>query len=246
MKKKINKFITKQQKMNKNIIKIIRDIIDKDYVIDMDFFEKNKDVLNNFRFKDKNTNTKHSIDFIILKFDNFTNQKGEIIKCLNFNKKHENINFPYFDDVTDLKKMCDFIVLCEMNSEIFVFLIEEKSCRISSDNEKIQSQIEAGAVFANFLLNSTQRLYNQSLKNINLKKNYLYTEYTEIRLKVIVNNQMDPSKVNKFYITEPTEDKNMIEHNNKVINLNNLIHYINKFKISKPNNSNFKKQLYTF
>ena len=229
--------------MSKNIIEKIRAMIDQDYVIEVDFFEKNRNVISSFQFDNEDINTKHSIDFIILKFDNFTDQNGKNIEIGKFPKKQENKIFPYFKGISNLKKMCDFIVLCEMNSQIFVFLIEEKSSRDSPDNEKIQNQIEAGAVFANFLLNSSQRLYNQSIKNNYPQKTYLYTEYTEIRLNVIVNNKIGAFKIGKNYITEPTGDKNIIKHNYNVIN---LIHYINRFKISKPNNSNFQKQLYTF
>ncbi len=92
----------------------------------------------------------------------FRNNSGRVL-AYKFDKKREkadNTIFPFFaNNVTDLKKMCDFILFYENKTgENFVLLCNLKSDAKGTDNK----QMEAAAVFVDFIEKTLQRLYGNT------------------------------------------------------------------------------------
>ena len=62
-------------------------------------------------------------------------------------------DFPFFKDVTNLKKMCDYILFVQNKKQLFVFVIDLKS-----SNYPAQKQLNAAKEFVDFLMKSTVRV----------------------------------------------------------------------------------------
>jgi hypothetical protein len=80
----------------------------------------------------------------------------EIIKPPEINYKlyrFESRDFPFFSDVPNLKKMCDFILFAEDRNHLHIFLIELKLSNMSA-----KKQLEAAEEFAKFIIHSSKRI----------------------------------------------------------------------------------------
>ena len=75
--------------------------------------------------------------------------------------KEEARKFPYFTDIADLKKMNDCIIFCLHNCQLYVFLIELKS----RNTNEVKKQLDAGKVFANFIIATSERMTKKTLKH---------------------------------------------------------------------------------
>lgn len=62
-------------------------------------------------------------------------------------------DFPYFKNVKDLKRMCDYILFVEENNKLFIFVIELKL-----SNDSARKQLNAAIEFTEFLIKSAKRV----------------------------------------------------------------------------------------
>lgn len=91
----------------------------------------------------------------------------EIIKPPEIDYKlyrFESRDFPFFSEVQDLKKMCDFILFAEEREHLHIFLIELKLGNLSA-----KKQLAAAEEFAKFIIQSSQRI-GQKINSYSIKK----------------------------------------------------------------------------
>ena len=196
--------------MKKNLINTLKEIIDERFHYNLDYLEETS---NNSTFKisirDIEYYTNEKINYIVLKFDNTDIEK-----------------FPFFKEKPDLKKLCDFIIFCEFNNQIYTLLIEMKPN--TGYNDIAKKQLKAGAIFAHFLLNTLNRL-EETLND------YFELKLLSIETKTKINN----NNTNNNLLNELRNENKIIKYRNKTINLPELL---NCFKEKES----IKKNLYTF
>ena len=73
-------------------------------------------------------------------------------------------DFPYFKDISSLKKMCDYILFIEEKNNFSVFVIELKL-----SNESAHKQLNAAKEFVDFIIKSAARV-DLKIGNYNIKK----------------------------------------------------------------------------
>ena len=73
--------------------------------------------------------------------------------------------FPFFENVTDLKKMCDYILFAEEGDYLYIFVIELKLGNITA-----KKQLNASRDFAQFIINSASRIGKQIDEKYKIKK----------------------------------------------------------------------------
>ncbi|WP_343608182.1 hypothetical protein [Chryseobacterium oranimense] len=96
--------------------------------------EKDKDTKGNiFEMKFKIVRKSRDIDYKLYRF--------------------ENDDFPFFKDISGLKKMCDFILFCEQRNHLYIFVIELKL-----GPESAMKQLNSSEEFVKFLIKSCKRL----------------------------------------------------------------------------------------
>lgn len=196
--------------MKKNLINTLKEIIDERFHYNLNYLEETS---NNSTFRisihDIEYYTNKKINYIVLKFDNPNIEK-----------------FPFFKEKSDLKKLCDFIIFCEFNNQIYTLLIEMKP---NTDyNDKAKKQLNAGAIFAHFILNTLNRL-EETLND------YFELKLLSIETKTKINN----NNIYNNLLNELNNENRIIKYRNKTINLPELL---NCFKEKE----NIKKNLYTF
>ncbi len=157
-----------------NLLEIITNIIDDKYLFDNQKFIIEKD-------KDKK--------------GKFFEMKFEIVKPQEIQYKlyrFESKDFPFFKEVKDLKKMCDFVLFAEEKNFLQVFLIELKL-----SPETARKQLNAANAFAKFILNSSNRVghFLDEDKFI-IKKVRICQEYVNKRNKMAVENSYNFDKDN--------------------------------------------------
>jgi hypothetical protein len=67
--------------------------------------------------------------------------------------RFEKKDFPFFSEVSGLKKMCDFILFAEEREHLHIFLIELKLSNMSA-----KKQLAAAEEFAKFIIQSSNRI----------------------------------------------------------------------------------------
>ena len=200
--------------MKKNLINTLKEIIDERFHYNLNYLEETS---NNSKFKisifNKEFFTDEEINYIVLKFDNTDIEK-----------------FPFFNEKSDLKIICDFIIFFEFNNQIYTLLIEMKPN--ANYNSKAKKQLKAGAIFAHFILNTLNR-FEETLND--------YFELKLLSIETKINSNIN----NRNFYTDLAKsvsinnENNIIDYKNKTINLPEL------FIIFKEN-KHLKKQLYTF
>jgi hypothetical protein len=78
--------------------------------------------------------------------------------------KFDNTAFPFFNDISKLKLMCDYFLFAEERNSLFIFLIELKSGK-----ESAKQQLDAAEVFANYIKYSAIRI-GIKIDNIHIRK----------------------------------------------------------------------------
>lgn len=68
---------------------------------------------------------------------------------------------PYFTNSEGVKKMCDYFLFCWEKGKLFVLLIELKQ-----GEEQVTKQLEAGKVFATFLVSTLNRVEKLNIKPV--------------------------------------------------------------------------------
>jgi len=99
---------------------------------------------------------KNSVNSFCFSFDNHPRISGQLDPI-----------FPYFNSSNETKGLCaksDAIIICQKNSDIYIFLIEMKS----SEKTKSEQQIKASKIMVNFIID---RLNNSKSKDKINKKN---------------------------------------------------------------------------
>ena len=211
--------------MGQNLINKIKTIIDSSCII------------NDLSLKDAKINinicSENDMEILLLKLDDVNDK----IKYFIRNNKNDTATPKHVD------KMCDYILFCLKNDFLYVFSIELKE-----GNNGGLSQLLAGSVAANFIINTSQRI----LKTEN-NKNEFYQEYKHLMIKI-----SNTKKNNVINIS----GKKFIEQNRQISNFkiidNYFIQYFNHtdFKINdliklcnKQNNNritNINQHLFTF
>lgn len=122
-----------------------------------------------YRFENQNCLIEENIDNNGKKFT----VKYDIVKNNEIDYelfRYSNDAFPFFKNISRLKKMCDFILFSETRGVLYIFVIELKL-----SNESAKKQLEAATEFVKFILNSSKRidkeiinykLQNQKNKNL--------------------------------------------------------------------------------
>lgn len=114
-------------------------------------------------------------------------------------------DFPYFKDVPNLKKMCDYILFVEENNSLSIFVIELKL-----SNDSAHKQLNAAKEFVDFIVKSAARvgvkINDYVVKKIRIcdskvsKKNN--NTKVEDKYKFDENNYLD-YQVSKSFLLEP-------------------------------------------
>lgn len=134
--------------------------------------------------------------------------KFDIVKTPNIEYlvyRFEQTDFPFFNDVSGLKKMCDFILFVEERSHLYIFLIELKLSSMSA-----KKQLEAAEEFAKFTINSSLRI-GRIINNYSIKK---------IR---ICNSNLRKSKYLTAEKKYEFDESNYLDYSLKSIHLKHLI-----------------------
>lgn len=101
--------------------------------------------------------------------------------------RYDNTALPFFKDIKDLKKMCDYILFAEEKGHLYIFVIELKL-----GNESAKKQLNAAKEFVQFLLNSATRIGKEIDQNYKIKKVRICDERIKKRkLKVDKNIEFD-------------------------------------------------------
>ena len=141
----------------------------------------------------------------LCEFARFRNDTGRVLvyKFDKAQKSGDNTIFPFFaNGVSDLKKMCDFILFYEnKNRKNFVLLCNLKSNAKGTDSK----QMEAAAVFVDFILKTAERLYGNAI--VFEPKKYVHFSSNKNRMqKNTVNTRRNSDNLKKqtefwFYST---------------------------------------------
>jgi len=97
--------------------------------------DKRNDVANPF-YMERTIVAEHDVEYILYRF----------------NPDEEEI-FPFFNDATDLKKICDYILFAERGRSLYVLLIEMKLGMGS-----VHKQLDASELFIKYILDSAERI----------------------------------------------------------------------------------------
>ena len=142
--------------MGQNLINKIKTIIDSSCII------------NDLSLKDAKINinicSENDMEILLLKLD----EVNDKIKYFIRNNNNDTATPKHVD------KMCDYILFCLKNDFLYVFSIELKE-----GNNGGLSQLLAGSVAANFIINTSQRI----LKTEN-NQNELNQEYKNLMIKI--------------------------------------------------------------
>lgn len=136
--------------------------------------------------------------------------KFKIIKNIEIEYKlyrFESKDFPFFKEVSDLKKMCDFILFAEERGFLHIFLIELK---LSPDSAK--KQLDAANAFAHFILKSSKRV-DKEISNFKIKKIRICQKFVNKRNKMAVENSYEFDK------------NDYLDYNLNSFHLSNLMQY---------------------
>lgn len=117
---------------------------------------------NIFELKEDNSSAKcnkakfsKSDDVLVYKFDKEPKNEGIKIKD----------KFPFLNDISGLKSMADFLLFYVKKDRLFVVICNLKSCNKGNSAD----QIEAGKIFANFLVKTAQRKFKNDFGDIKPK-----------------------------------------------------------------------------
>lgn len=106
----------------------------------------------NFKHPDQSCLSEKDMDHRGRKFEvNYKIVKQPHIEVELFRYDHSAL--PFFKDVSDLKKMCDYILFAEEGNYLYVFVIELKL-----GNESAKKQLNAAKEFVQFILSSSNRI----------------------------------------------------------------------------------------
>lgn len=79
--------------------------------------------------------------------------------------RYDNTALPFFKDIKDLKKMCDYILFAQEGGFLYIFVIELKL-----GNESAKKQLSAAKEFVQFIINSASRIGKEIDQNYKIRK----------------------------------------------------------------------------
>ena len=213
--------------MGQNLINKIKTIIDSSCII------------NDLSLKDAKINinicSENDMEILLLKLDDVNDK----IKYFIRNNNNDT------DTPKHVDKMCDYILFCLKNDFLYVFSIELKE-----GNNGGLSQLLAGSVAANFIINTSQRILKT--ENNQNELNQEYQKYKNLMIKIsntkIINKNNISGKKN---IENPPQIPNFKITNNFIKYINHTNFYIDELILfcNKQNNNritNINQHLYTF
>lgn len=115
------------------------------------------------------------------------------IKYLIFRYDPDKVDiFPYFNQISGLKKICDYFMFVEEGQNFYAILIELK---LGIDSAK--KQLEASDEFIKFLIKSSERVGLPNLTNFNIIKVRLSEERSKKRNRTTKQKklQMDENRI---------------------------------------------------
>jgi len=115
--------------------------------------------------------------------------------------------FPFFSQVSGLKKICDYILFVEESTYLYIFLIELKLSPISA-----KKQLLASKEFANFIINSSRRIGK------------VLNEPITIRMIRICDSKIKKRKTNEEKVIEYDNDM-YCDYQYRNVRLKHLTHY---------------------
>ncbi|WP_313269809.1 hypothetical protein [Epilithonimonas vandammei] len=132
-----------------------------------------------------------------------TVQRGIDYKLYRFEDK----DFPFFEDVSGLKKMCDFVLFCEEKNHLHVLVIELKL-----GPESAKKQLDSAEEFVKFLINSCKRT-GKKIENFTIKKIRICQDKVNKRVKMANENNFE------------FDENNYLDYKLKTIYLEPLIRF---------------------
>lgn len=129
-------------------------------------------------------------DILVYKFDKFPKKDGKEIKD----------KFPFLNDISGVKSMADFLLFYTKKDRLFVII-----CNLKSGNKgNSADQIEAGKIFANFIVSTAQRMFQEDFKEI--KPEFIPILYSSVPLfKVPTNPRKIPQNKIRNYISNDSQ-----------------------------------------
>lgn len=128
--------------------------------------------------------------------------EGGEVAVYKFDKRDENNSMieilPFFENVTNLKKMCDFILFYK-NSKQQNFII---LCNLKSDVKGTDTpQIAAAEIFIDFIIQSAKRIYPNENFEFTLKKVHYRSNKKAVQGKAVQRKtiQSDTDGINNYY-----------------------------------------------
>lgn len=121
--------------------------------------------------------------------------------------RFDNEDFPFFKDISGLKKMCDFILFCEQNKHLYVFVIELKL-----GPESAMKQLNSAEEFVRFLIKSCKRL-GKTIKDDKITIRKIRISQLKVTKRVKMANE------NSFEF----DDNNYLDYKLKSLYLNSLM-----------------------
>jgi hypothetical protein len=136
------------------------------------------------------------------KIARFQYVEGGEVAVYKFDKKNEKGNmieiFPFFENVTNLKKMCDFILFYKTpKQQLFIILCNLKSDVKGSDT----AQIHATEIFINFIIQSAKRIYPTENFDFILKKVHYRSNSKAVQKKSLQRKE-DNTKNDYYFYSE--------------------------------------------
>ncbi len=118
-----------------------------------------KPIINN-KFIDDNKYLREIGDGFVMELEIVSHKKGLEYVLYKFDPNQIDL-FPFFTDISGLKKICDYFLFVQEGSVLYVLLIELKK-----GTKSAYQQLNASEVFANFIIESAARIQSEFKKQV--------------------------------------------------------------------------------
>lgn len=131
-------------------------------------------------------------DYLLYSFDKVVKRaKGE--KSIDLQ--------PYFKSSEGVKSMCDYFLFCWERGKLYVLLIELKQGK-----EQVRRQLDAGNLFATYLINTLNRVENMKIKpeirKISIRDYHIAKKGTSMKSVVYDSNSFCTFDGSAFHLPE--------------------------------------------
>jgi hypothetical protein len=132
-----------------NQLELIETLLNKSYKDDSKVLSEKEKLENGEKFEMNRNIVCHNIDFILYRLD------PNKIKL-----------FPYFNDVSGLKKICDYILFAQEGENLYIYLLIE----LKKGKESASKQLNAATAFSEYIIDAARRVGINITKNIKIIK----------------------------------------------------------------------------